>query len=156
MTATWNLKSTDEQIPARLGFYTGPAAKPPNYETYTVQLNDRVRRFDNEFDADECALSIGVSEWRFVDGYCAFPFAALIPIRFDDALSDDILNELIAKFEYGIPLTQLATEVNTENNNGLMVSPGKLRIWMLGCQPSNPKLAGLRMKRHRKPTSNAE
>ena len=151
MTATWNLKSTDEQVPARLGFYTGPAAKPPNYETYTVQLNERVHRFNNAFDADEYALSLGVSEWRFVERTRALPFAAMIPIRFDDAISDDLLREIIAQFESGVPLTQLAAELNSKSNDDQMVSPGMLRIWMLGIQPNNPKLAGLRPKRYQTP-----
>ena len=156
MTATWNLESSDERIPARFGFYTGPAAKSPNYETYTIQFNDLSRKFNNAFDADEFALSLGVTEWRFVERNRALPFAALIPIRFDDAIGDEILNAMIGKFESGVSLIQLAADLNNENNDDQIISPGMLRIWMLGMQPKNPKLAGLRPKRYQNPKPVAE
>ncbi len=149
MTATWKLESSDDQIPVRLGFYTGPAARSPNYETYTVQFNERSRKFNDAYAADEYALSLGVTEWRFVERNRAFPFAAVIPIRFDDAIADEQLTSMIARFETGTTLEQLAAELNTENNDGSLVSVGMLRIWILGHQPKNPKLAGLRPKRYR-------
>lgn len=144
MTATWNLESSDKQIPARLGFYTGPAAKLPNYETYTVEFNNRSRKFNNAYDADEYALSLGVTEWRFVERNRALPFAALIPIRFDDAIAEELLTSVIARFESGASLEQLAGELNAENNDISLVSATTLRIWMLGHQPNNSKLARLR------------
>ena len=156
MTATWILESSDEQTPARFGFYTGPAAKPPNYETYTIQFNDLSRKFNNAFDADEYALSLGVTEWRFVERNRALPFAALIPIRFNDAIADELLKEMIEKFESGVSLNQLAADLNIENNGDVIISPGMLRIWMLGSQPENQKLARLRPKRYRNSKPDAE
>lgn len=150
MTATWNLESADTRIPARLGFYTGPASKLQNYETYTVQIDHHSQKFNNAFDADQYALSLGVTGWRFVECNRAMPFAALIPIRFDDAIADEMLTAMIARFESGVSLEQLAGELNLENNGNSLVPVAMLRIWMLGHQPNNPRLAGLRPKRYQK------
>ncbi len=110
--------------PARLGFYSGPAAKSPNYETYNVQSGERSLKLNDAYSADEYALSIGVNEWRFVDRNGALPFAALIPIRFNDAIADELLTSMIVRFENGTSLERLGEELNSEKNDGSIVSPG--------------------------------
>ena len=149
MTATWNLESADEQVPARLSFYTGPSAKPPHYETYTVSVGNKTRRFNNHFDADEFAHANGVTSWQLTDHNRAFPFAAIIPICFGDAPEHNELSQLVTRFESGESLAELAAAINEEGVPGdSPISPGMLRIWFLGAQPDNPKLAGLRPKRY--------
>lgn len=151
MTATWNLESFDKRIPAHLAFHAGPTEMRPNYETFVVRLNDRVQRFNNPLDADKYAASLGVTEWRLIDRSGALPIAELIPIRFDDAPDDQALAQLVTRFENGESLEQLAAELSSQAHGESIVSPGMLRVWLLGRQPDNPKLTGLRPKRDFKP-----
>ena len=132
-----------------LSFYSGRSAPPPDY----VRLQGAVyggnktstREFNSQDDADEWAAQLGVQRWHVVRHTRAFPEAARTPITFAEAPDDEHLHELIAAFESGATLDQLAdgVMVNTGDRQ-FQVHPNLLRLWLIGAAPDHPSLQRLK------------
>lgn len=150
MTATWELEATTaENEPVGLHFYSGPAARPPDY----IQLQGFARRkgkklireFDNQWDADDWASALGVERWDCVRHSRAFPEAAVLPIRFDEAPDDATLHELIEALERGSHLSDLLVGFTISvGDSQYPVSPTLMSIWLLGVSPDHPTLQRFR------------
>lgn len=135
-----------------LHFYHGRSGPPPNYIRIQgmVEGSDKssIEKFGDLLEADEWAAQLGVQRWNVVQHTRAFPEAARIPITFAEAPDIDRLQELIAKFESGIPLAQLAEGVMIETGDRrFQVSPYLLRLWLIGAAPEHPALQCLKRKR---------
>ena len=141
MTASWKLESTGGRRDAELCFCSGPSARPPTYAEFTVTIGAQSRQFTYVADADAWAAAQGVTRWRVAERHRGIPLAARIPIDFDEALERSLLVQVVERFIGGESLRDLAVEFSVE--------PGQLRAWLLGADPTNPGLGGLRPKRQR-------
>ena len=132
-----------------LSFYSGRSTAPPNYIRLQGAVDDgkkiSTKSFNTQDDADEWAAQLGVQRWHVVQHTRAFPEAARIPITFAESPNNERLHELIAAFESGTPLDQLANGVMGETGvRQFQVHPNLLRLWLIGAAPDHPALKCLK------------
>lgn len=149
MTATWTMESTtadDKHV--SLNFYSGPSALPPAYISLRGTVDDGSKKtatFKNQSQADEWATKLGVQRWHVTQHTRAFPEACRIPIKFAEAPDDDRLNALISAFASGTQLKDLADGIMIKvAGHEFQVSPGLLRLWLIGAAPEHPRLQSLK------------
>lgn len=153
MTATWGMESTTaDGKRVMLSYYSGRSGPPPSYIRLEGSVfdgnNSSTERFNNQEDADEWAIKLGVERWLLVQHTRAFPEAALIPISFAEAPSDERLHELISRFDTGTPLDKLTDGVMVDTGDRqFQVPPNLLRLWLIGVSPAHPAVQRLKRKR---------
>jgi hypothetical protein len=152
MTANWTMeaKSADQRR-VSLHFYSGPSARPSSDARLEGKVDgkgSKRSKFSSQVTADGWAAALGVEYWDLTQHSRAFPEAASVPIRFPHAPDNNRLQELIAAFEAGTPLAELAASTTVQmHGETFPVHPNLLRLWLIGAAPRHPALQ--RLKRDR-------
>lgn len=140
MSACWKVKGSSPKIGEVQVWWT--ASRAPSVfvrRSKNEVADDREREFQSMVDVDEWAMENGVTFWEAMETVRAFPFAEKLPIVFPDAPPANILEIAIERFASGEKLDGIA--------NDFSVDVGLLRYWMVGADPTNASLKGLKARR---------
>jgi hypothetical protein len=146
MSAYWKLKGVSTTLGEIQAWWTA-SRTPRVFVRHSVKgtTGDRGQEFHSMAEVDDWASENGVTFWEAMETVRAFPFAEKLPIVFSDAPPTSVLKDAIERFTSGEELSGIANEIS--------VDAGLLRCWLIGADPTNKNLQGLRGKKRNATTN---